>query len=111
MNGFRHTFIKEPTIYKNSATKVSAKSYDIYLKKFKKIIAHGYVSDGPVVSFTDCFSVPKGKEDIRMVYNGTSCGLNSVLFVPNFWIPTARIAVRTLGPNSFSVDMDLVDCF
>ena len=46
-----------------------------------------------------------------MVYNGTSCGLNSVLFVPNFWLPTARTAVRTLGPNSFSVDMDLGDCF
>jgi hypothetical protein len=32
-----------------------------------------------------------------MVYNGTSWGLNGVLFAPNFWLPTPSSAARVLG--------------
>ena len=46
-----------------------------------------------------------------MVYNGTSCGLNGSLWAPNFWLPTAKSAIRVLGFGYFSVDIDLGEMF
>ncbi len=40
--------------------------------------------------FTNFFSVDKGATDIRMVYNGTSCGLNNILHAPHFGLPMER---------------------
>ena len=46
-----------------------------------------------------------------MVYNGTSCGLNKSLWVPNFWLPTAKTAVRSLSFNYCFMDKDLGEMF
>jgi hypothetical protein len=42
----------------------------------------GYILPGKVIGGTHYFCVDKGLDDIRMVYNGTSCGLNEVLWAP-----------------------------
>ena len=60
---------------------------------------------------TDYFAVPKGDNDIRMVYNGTSCGLNKSLWAPNFWLPTSESALRLLTTDSYCGDMDLGEMF
>ncbi len=39
-----------------------------------------YIEEGLVRSLTQYFYVPKGLEDIRMVYNGTNCGLNDIIW-------------------------------
>jgi hypothetical protein len=82
----------------------------LYIPKLKSIIERGYVSTGHVCSLADYFDVPKA-DDIRLVYNGTSCGLNEALWAPNFWLPTPRSALRVLGYNYYSVDQDLSDMF
>ena len=46
--------------------------------KLVKARRRGYVRVGEVKSLNQHFSVPKG-DDIRMVYNGTSSGLNNSL--------------------------------
>ena len=46
-----------------------------------------------------------------MVYNGTSCGLNEVVWAPNFWLPTAKSMTRVLGYSYKSVDLDLGEMF
>jgi hypothetical protein len=46
-----------------------------------------------------------------MVYNGTSCGLNSSLWAPNFWLPNANSALRLLDHHYYSVDLDLGEMF
>jgi len=51
-------------------------------KKLVKIRRTGYVIAGLVKSLTSFFSVPKGLDDIRMVYDGTKCGLSAVLWSP-----------------------------
>ena len=69
------------------------------------------------VSDVDYFGVPKGIGpdetilDIRLVYNGTSCGLNEAVWAPNFWLPTADKAIRQLCFSYWSVDLDLGECF
>jgi hypothetical protein len=39
-----------------------------------------------IKSVIDYFEVPKD-DDICLVYNGSSCGLNDCLWAPNFWLP------------------------
>ena len=81
-------------------------------KKLSTVLERGYL-DGvsPPSSMTDYFAVPKGDNDIRMVYNGTSCGLNKSLWAPNFWLPTSESALRLLTTDSYCGDMDLGEMF
>ena len=65
----------------------------IYLQK-------GYLhftAEHHVQSYIDYFAVPKGLEDIRMVINGSSCGLNSAIFASNFWLPMSGTMTRLLS--------------
>ena len=49
-----------------------------------------YIAEGTTISYIDFFAVPKTVDangevtEIRMVYNGTSCGLNDCVWAPNF---------------------------
>jgi hypothetical protein len=47
-------------------------------KKINEVFERGYVLPGTVHSTADFFDVEKGA-DIRVVCNGTSCGLNDAL--------------------------------
>ena len=58
-------------------------------EKFEKTIVRGYlilIDAERVENFIDSFQIPKGDEDIRVVLNGTSCGLTEALFAPIFWL-------------------------
>jgi hypothetical protein len=78
--------------------------------KIGKVRKRGYIKAGPIQSLIDFFDVPKG-EDIRMVYNGTSSGLNDPLWAPSFFLPSADSAGRLLTFSSFCVDLDLGEMF
>jgi hypothetical protein len=71
----------------------------------------GYIEMGTVLSLIHYFYVPKGKEDIRMVYNGTSCGLNDMLWAPHFGLPFVKHTVRSLMPGYLQCDMDIGEMF
>jgi hypothetical protein len=84
----------------------------------------GYIgpSDRSIDSLMSFFSVPKvtaydkdtGHEevlDIRMVYNGSSCGLNGVLWAPWFALPTGDAMARTVGAGYWGGDNDYGEMF
>jgi len=52
-----------------------------------KVVARRYVSKGLVKSLTKFFSVPKGEDNICMVYDASALGLNDALWAPNFGLP------------------------
>ena len=83
----------------------------MHSEKLQLIIDKEYVKYANIHSLTDFFDVNKGFIDIRMVYNGTSCGLNDAIWVPSFWLPTPNTALRNIGPNNFSVDAEQGDMF
>jgi hypothetical protein len=60
----------------------------LILSKILQVVKRGYVVIPSTVNYIksliDYFEVPKD-DDIRLIYNGTSCGLNKVLFAPNVW--------------------------
>jgi hypothetical protein len=69
-----------------------------------------------------CFSVPKvtgwhadtGQEEVLemcMVYNGTSCGLNQVLWSPWFALPTGDQMLCTIDVGYWGGDNDYGDMF
>ena len=67
------------------------------------MISRGYFDQHTqVVSLRDFFEAPKGKDDIRKVYNGTSSGL---------WLPTVETSLRLLKTASYCGDMDLGEMF
>jgi hypothetical protein len=66
---------------------------------------------GNVASLTHFFAVAKGDEDIRMVYNGTSSGLNSHLWCTWFALATISTMLRALEPGTFMGDLDVGEMF
>jgi hypothetical protein len=79
--------------------------------KLEKVIKRGYVKKGLVKSLIKYFSVPKGVDDVRMVYNGTASGFNDSIWVPNFGLPTIDTLIRGTGPTTWMVDLDIGDMF
>jgi hypothetical protein len=48
-------------------------------KKLEKLRDRKYVVHGEVLSLTSFFAVPKGVDDIRVVFDGTKSGLNAAI--------------------------------
>jgi hypothetical protein len=60
---------------------------------------------------TQFFKVSKGEFDIRMVYNGTSSGLNDWLWVPLFPLPTITTLARAVEVDTHMGDLDVGEMF
>jgi hypothetical protein len=99
--------------------------FDLILPKIKMALDKGYVTmfvdkklmtpwEGNMNSFVESlmeyFDVPKA-DDIRLVYNGTSCGLNIRAWAPNFCLPVPRSATNVLNFGYCSVNIELGDFF
>jgi len=96
------------------ASKFKSPLYEKILSKVVKALRRGYLEPTPrqnIKSLIDYFAVDKAGSDIRVVFNGTSCGLNSAVWAPNFWLPTARSMSRSLGFNYRFIDLDLGEMF
>ena len=92
----------------------AAEHKEVTWKKFQKALKRCYLQFCPasaVKSFVDYFQIPKGLTDIRMVLNGTSSGLNSAVFTPNFWLPYSPTMTRLLHYDYRYVDLDVGECF
>jgi hypothetical protein len=70
-----------------------------------------YLEPGEVFSLTSFFAVPKGVNDIRMVYDGTKSGLNENIWVPRFPLPTVNTHLRAVDSNTWMSDMDIGEMF
>jgi hypothetical protein len=80
-------------------------------EKLKKVRDRRYVSPGFVYVLTTFFAVPKGEDDIRMVYDASSCGVNENLWSPSFPLPTVDTLLRATDIGSWMRDIDIGECF
>jgi hypothetical protein len=80
-------------------------------KKIDKVLKIRYVVPGEVISLTSFFTVPKGADDIRVVFDGTKSGLNECIWVPRFPLPTVETLLRAVGPDTYMGDFDIGECF
>jgi hypothetical protein len=58
-----------------------------------------------VKSLTTFFGVPKGEDDMRVVYDGSLPGLNAALWCPWFMLPNTNSHLRTVEPVTFMSDV------
>ena len=79
--------------------------------KVQSMVSKSYLELGRVKTSLHYFAVPKGEEDIRVVFDGTSCGLNEALWSPNFFLPTSRNAAEMLTFDSWMADSDFAEFF
>ena len=79
--------------------------------KLKTVRGKGYLEKGIIVAFMFFFDVPKGVDDIRMVYDGTGSGLNDMLWAPWFILPTVESLLRALVPGTYTSDNDVGEMF
>ena len=70
-------------------------------QKVSKVRKRGYIVRGLIKSFTSFFEVAKGADDIRMVYNATSSGLNEAVWAPWFSLPTVESHLRVVDVDTF----------
>jgi hypothetical protein len=78
-------------------------------KKVMAVVKKGYIvraTPGAIRSLMFMFDVPKGSDDVRMVYDGSKSGLNDDLFAPWFALPTIKSMTRTLLPGYWCADND-----
>jgi hypothetical protein len=80
-------------------------------KKIEKAISFGYlvfIGWSLLKSVMHYFSVTKGDDDIRMVYDGTKSGINAATWVPWFAIPTNSTLERVVVvPGTKQADNEL----
>jgi hypothetical protein len=70
-----------------------------------------YITPGFVKSLTSFFLVPKGQDDVHMVYDGTVSGLNDSIWVPRFLLPTIETHLRAVDEGTHMADVDVAECF
>jgi hypothetical protein len=79
--------------------------------KLLKALARRYFEYEDVGSLTQFFAVAKGEEDIRMVYNVTSSGLNAHRWCPWFALATINTMLRALEPGAYMGNIDIGEMF
>lgn len=80
-------------------------------QKLENVRRKGYIEKGEVKSLTNYFAVPKGKSDIRMVYDATKSRLNDALWVPSFSLPSIDSLLNLLDNDSWMGDLDMGEMF
>jgi len=89
----------------------NGREFGMVRKKLEVIRDKRYVTPGPVHALMFFFSVPKGSDDIRMVYDGTASGLNEFLWCPWFLLPTIDSLLRNVEPGTWMSDNDVGEMF
>ena len=79
--------------------------------KLDKVRKRRYIAPGFVSSLTSFFAVPKGSNEIRMVYDASLSGLNDSIWVPRFPLPTIRTHLRSVQEGTYMADLDIGEMF
>jgi hypothetical protein len=82
-------------------------------EKIFKVVKRRYLltTGTKVKSLIKYFAVPKGEDDIRLVYDATANKLNNCVWVPTFWLPTIDLLVRALDKDLWMMDRNVEDMF
>ena len=78
-------------------------------EKISKVLKQRYLlpSDSLVKLNIKYSAVPKGDNNVRMVYEATANKLNEAVWVPTLWLPTIDSLVHTVCSTSWMTDRDL----
>ena len=80
-------------------------------KNMNKLVSRGYITKVVILVLTSFFSLPKGIDDIRMMFDATVSVLNGSLWAPNFMLPSMGSFIMMVGPETHMVDLDIGEMF
>ena len=80
-------------------------------EKLESFLKKHYLDPVKVLSLISFFRVDKGETDIRMVFNGTTSGINDATHAPWFPLPTIESHLRSVETGTWLVDEDLGEMF
>jgi hypothetical protein len=80
-------------------------------EKLEKLLTRRYIIPGEVRNTVPWFPVPKGPDDIRVVWDLARNGLNECMFTPSFFLPTMATYQRRLVAGMFCGDFDVGEMF
>ena len=106
-------FVDEPPDYTEAQPRHRDKLTKRFVEeKLQKVLDRGYLDNDEIaISLTSYFDVPKGEDDIRMVYDGTKCGLNDSVWVPSFFMPSVQSHLRAVVKGTHMCDVDVGEMF
>ena len=76
-----------------------------------KVKERGCIHLGYVKILIRHFSVPKGDQDVHMVYEDIASGFNDIFWVPNIVLPSVQTLILGNFPTSWMVDLDIGEMF
>ena len=79
--------------------------------KMVSVRLKGYTKVGSVLSLVHYCYIKKGLYDVRMVYNGTGCGLNDSIWAPHFGLPTVKHTLCSLLSGYYQCNLDIGEMF
>ena len=80
-------------------------------EKLEKLLRRRYLVQGHVQNTVPRFPVPKGLNDIRVVWDLLKNGLNACMFTPRFFLPTMAAYLRRIEAGIYSGDFDIGEQF
>ena len=82
-------------------------------EKVEKVLKRRYMvrSGLKIKSLIKYFPVPKGEDDVRIVYDATANDLNDRVWAPSFWLPSIHSLVRALDKDCWMTDRDVGEMF
>ena len=86
-------------------------SHELCIEKLGRLISSGYVKNGYVHWDVNLFDVPKWEEDIGLVFDGTSRGVNQVVWAPFLFLPNSKALDKLTHTNTYHMDMDIGEMF
>lgn len=89
----------------------NAREKELVVTKISDPISKRYISSGFVESLSTFFHVPKGEDDIRIVYDMTKCGINARLWSPRFYLPVPDAVFDSIEFGCWMGDIDQGEMF
>ena len=79
--------------------------------KMRKLVVRGYITEGVILALPSFFSVSKGTEYIRMVFDATVIRFNNYLWASNFMLLSMVSLLMMVGPKIHMVNLDVEGMF
>ena len=103
--------MKASAVYQEKRMSMGNLEFDMVKKKIEKVRNRRYITSGTVLSLTTFFHIPKGDNNIRLVYRISVCGMNEALWSTKLWMPSVENVLDTAIHSSWFGDVDSSEMF
>ena len=81
------------------------------MEKLEKLLRRGYIHPGACRTTVPRFPVPKGSDDIRVVWDLSKNGLNGTMYTPTFFLASMSTYLRRIESGFYGGDFDVGEQF